>query len=194
MDALLWPGMTLMRRMRVTAKFATVLLLLLVPLTISLLLGGIRTTRQIDEADRERHGLTYVEPLVRLVAQIAEVRQEAAAGRLVDRAALPAVHDVDEVDARYGDDFGVHPQWLRLRDRVRELTGGLLSSAEAGRSAARRSRRRSSWSGRSPTRAGSSWTPRSTATTSSWRSPTGSPGCCWPRPPHRNGTRWPVTR
>ena len=81
MDALLWPGMSLMRRLRVTAKSAVVFLLLLVPLTMSLVLGAVRATEQIDDADRERDGLSYVEPLVRLVAQLAEVRQTAAAGR-----------------------------------------------------------------------------------------------------------------
>ena len=60
MDALLWPGMSLMRRMRVTAKFAVVFLLLLVPLTMSLVLGAVRATQQIHDADRERDGLAYV--------------------------------------------------------------------------------------------------------------------------------------
>jgi diguanylate cyclase (GGDEF)-like protein len=133
MDALLWPGMSLMRRLRVTSKFAVVLFLLLVPLTMSLLLGALRATEQIADAERERSGLVYVEPLVRLVAELAEVRQEAVAGRVVGTSALPASRDVAAADADLGDAFDVHPQWLRLRERLTELTEGGL---DAGRTAA----------------------------------------------------------
>jgi len=135
-DALLRPGMSLMRRMRVTAKFAVVFLLLLVPLTMSLVLGAVRATRQIEVAERERDGLSYVEPLVRLVAELAEVRQAAAAGRPASRSSIPASRDVAEADRRFGDSFDVHPQWLRLRDRLTEITDGSLDATRTGAAAA----------------------------------------------------------
>jgi diguanylate cyclase (GGDEF)-like protein len=127
--------MSLMRRLRVASKFAVVLLLLLVPLALSLVLGAVRATRQIDVAQAERDGLAYVEPLVRLVAELAEVRQDAANGRTATGAGLPAARDVAEVDVRFGDAFDVHPQWLRLNSRLGELSGGTLTPAQTGAAA-----------------------------------------------------------
>ncbi|MBI4942922.1 MAG: GGDEF domain-containing protein, partial [Actinobacteria bacterium] len=136
MDALLWPGMLLIRRLRVATKFAAVLLLLLVPLTVSLALSGARATAQITDAGLERDGLTYVEPLVRIVAELSEVRQQAAAGRSTTAADLPARRDVEEVDARLGDVFNVHPQWLRLREQLTRITDGSLTPPQQALAAA----------------------------------------------------------
>ena len=136
MDTLLWPGMLVMRRLRVATKFAAVLLLLLVPLTATLVLGALRANRQIDDAQLEQQGLTFVEPLVRLTAQLSLVRQHSAQGVPATTADLPAQRDVAAADARLGDDFDVHPQWLRLRAQLTRITDGSLTAAEQGSAAA----------------------------------------------------------
>ena len=136
MDTLLWPGMLVMRRLRVATKFAAVLLLLLVPLTVSLVLGAVRANRQIEDAALEQQGLTYVEPLVRLTAQLSLVRQLSAQGVAATPSDLPAQRDVAAADDRYGDAFDVHPQWLRLRAQLTRLTDGSLSASAQGPAAA----------------------------------------------------------
>ena len=80
MDRLLHPGMRLMRRMGVTAKFGLVTVLLLLPLTIVVGTSFAESTGRLQAVDAERSGLRVAAPLVQLVVQLAQAQDAAARG------------------------------------------------------------------------------------------------------------------
>jgi diguanylate cyclase (GGDEF)-like protein len=123
MDALLKPGMRLMRRLRVVDKFIALGLLLLVPLVVSLGSGWSAGSREITFAQRERDGVRLAVPLVQLVAVLADLqaghgattgaRDEDAPAQL-----RAAVDQVNAADAAVGARLGMHDRWVRLRSQV----------------------------------------------------------------------------
>ncbi|MGZ4624795.1 MAG: putative bifunctional diguanylate cyclase/phosphodiesterase [Kineosporiaceae bacterium] len=78
MDRALRPGMRLMRRMGITAKFGVVTLLLLIPLTIGVGSGYAESTGRLRSAAQERAGLRVAAPLVQLVIQLAQTQDAAS--------------------------------------------------------------------------------------------------------------------
>jgi diguanylate cyclase (GGDEF)-like protein len=123
MDALLRPGMRLMRRLGVAGKFITIGLLLLVPLLVSV--SGVWTagSRDITSAQRERDGLRVAAPLVRLLAVLAEEQEEreersAPATRDGSLQLQAALDDVDAAEAAVGARLGLYEGWRQLRDEV----------------------------------------------------------------------------
>jgi diguanylate cyclase (GGDEF)-like protein len=128
MDALLRPGMRLMRRFGVAGRFIVIGLVLLIPLLVSVAGGWSAGSRDITFAQRERDGLRLEVPLVRLVAVLAEqvdnpaaragdgsgVRDQKWSGQLQQ-----ALADVDTADAAVGARLGLHAGWLALREAAR---------------------------------------------------------------------------
>lgn len=120
MDALLRPGMRLMRRLGVAGKFLTIGLLLLVPLLVSVAGGWSAGSRDITFTQRERDGLRLTVPLVRLLAVLAERQEDRSARVSQDESAQlrAALADVDAAARTYGPRLGVHGSWPQLRDEV----------------------------------------------------------------------------
>ena len=163
MDALLRPGMRLMRRLRVTGKFITIGLVLLVPLLVSSVGGWSAGSRDITFATRERDGLRLTVPLVQLVAALADEQGEPA-GRLPSARIRDAVAEVDAAEAR-SDTVG---RARALAHAARPTAGGRPgdpTSAQASPSWLRPSRPPRSTSGGWPT-------PRTSSSTRSWTATT----------------------
>jgi diguanylate cyclase (GGDEF)-like protein len=114
MDRLLGPGMRLMRRLRVAAKFVAVLTLLVVPLSLAVS-GPVRSAgREVSAAARERQGLTMARPLALLVLRIDADRFLPAGVRDLGT----SLSDADAADRAVGSRLGVHGDWLRVRALV----------------------------------------------------------------------------
>jgi diguanylate cyclase (GGDEF)-like protein len=128
MDALLRPGMQLIRRLRVAGKFIAIGLLLLIPLPVSMSGGWAASSRDITFVQREREGLRLAVPLVQLAAVLAS-RPDGADGAAQ---LASAVAEADAADAVVGVRLGVHDAWLRLREDV--LRSGSSSSPADGTS------------------------------------------------------------
>jgi hypothetical protein len=67
----------------------------------------------------ERHGVEYLRPLTQLAGTLTDAWVSAVAGDRTDPQAIRlAVMAVEPVDARYGEQLGVHPAWVDLQQRV----------------------------------------------------------------------------
>jgi diguanylate cyclase (GGDEF)-like protein len=120
-DRALLPGMRLMRRMGITAKFGVVTLLLLLPLTIGVGSGFAESTGRLRAAQAERAGLRLAAPLVQLVIQLAQT-QDAAARGIPPARGLPAVEPVEAAVAEVGAQLGATGAWHRARPDLDALT------------------------------------------------------------------------
>ena len=121
MDRLLHPGMRLMRRMGVTAKFGLVTVLLLLPLTIVVGTSFAESTGRLQAVDAERSGLRVAAPLVQLVVQLAQA-QDAAARGLAPPPRLTAVDAVDAAVREAGPRLPIDAAWQDARRDVVALT------------------------------------------------------------------------
>ena len=102
-------------------------LALLVPMGVSLASLNSQTGADLAFTDREREGITYLRPLVRLVSATVDAQSAAVAGKPLDVTRLKAAaHDVDVVDAQLGSVLGTTDRWGNLRTRLDQLgtTGG----------------------------------------------------------------------
>jgi len=126
-DRALQPGMRLMRRMGITAKFGLVTLLLLIPLTIGVGSGYAESTGRLRSVAQERAGLRVAAPLVQLVIQLAQARE--AAGR---RAPAPyRLTAVDLVESATQDAARLGPFDPRLVDRWHRARADVDAAAAA---------------------------------------------------------------
>ncbi len=121
MDRALLPGMRLMRRMGITAKFGVVTFLLLLPLTIGVGSGFAESTGRLRATEQERAGLRLAAPLVQLVVQLAQT-QDAAARGIPPARGLPAVGPVEAAVAEVGAQLGATGDWQRARPDIEALT------------------------------------------------------------------------
>jgi hypothetical protein len=102
-------------------------LALLVPLGVSLASLSTQTSANLTFTDRERDGVTYLRPLVRLVSATVDAQSAAVAGKAPDVMRLKAAaHDVDTADAQLGSILGTTDRWGDLRTQLDQLgtTGG----------------------------------------------------------------------
>ena len=120
MDHFLRPGMRLMRRFALAGKFITIALILLVPLSITTGAMLVHATDEVRVNSTGRRGLALAQPLALLVTDLYEWRIAAVTGREHPDLAA-AVRAVDTVEHATGDDFGLHPDWVRLRTQVLQL-------------------------------------------------------------------------
>ena len=127
MDVLLSPGIRLMRRLRVTGKFVTIGLFLLIPLLVTVSGAWSAGARDIDFAARERDGLRLEVPLVELVAVLSNAqadgiaRSSGGSGHPVGEQAADlraALDQVDAADRQVGGRLGTHQGWQHLRDQI----------------------------------------------------------------------------
>ncbi len=121
MDRALLPGMRLMRRMGITAKFGLVTLLLLLPLTIGVGSGFAESTGRLEATRHERAGLRLAAPLVQLVIQLAQT-QDAAARGIPPARGLPAVGLVEAAVHEVGPELGAVEAWREARRDLDALT------------------------------------------------------------------------
>jgi len=112
--ALLRPAVALMQRCRFGLKFGLVVLVLVVPASFAT--WQFRAAKQfnIEIAIKERHGLVYLTPAVRLMAQEVSARGVAVRGQ--SGSAAPArmtalETEIDGIVARYGGEYGNHDTW-----------------------------------------------------------------------------------
>jgi diguanylate cyclase (GGDEF)-like protein len=122
-DRALQPGMRLMRKMGITAKFGVVTFILFVPMTIGVASGYGESTGRLRSAELEQQGLRLAAPLVQLVIQLAQT-QDAAARGIPPPQRLSAVDLVDAADRDAADDDDLHvtESWRRARADVEAVT------------------------------------------------------------------------
>jgi diguanylate cyclase (GGDEF)-like protein len=121
MEFALRPGMRLMRRLGVAGKFGLIAVLLLLPLCTSMTASFRDSTGQIAFADREREGLRYVKPLVRLMIELTQTRNLAQHGQDGGDVWVGIVRELDEITAQHGDQLAVRGDWTRLRADVQAV-------------------------------------------------------------------------
>ena len=131
MDRALLPGMRLMRRMGITAKFGLVTLLLLLPLTIGVGSGFAESTGRLQATERERAGLRLAAPLVQLTIQLAQT-QDAAARGLAPAQGLPAVGLVEAAVHDVGAQLGAVDAWRDARRDLDALTAPATADQAVG--------------------------------------------------------------
>jgi diguanylate cyclase (GGDEF)-like protein len=134
-DRLLRPGMRLMRRMGVTAKFGLVTVLLLLPLTIGVGSGFTESTDRLRAVASERAGLRLAAPLVQLVVQLAQTEDAAARG-LPPPPRLTAVDAVDAAVREVGARLPLGMSWRDARSAVTAVTDENRPAAAAALAAA----------------------------------------------------------
>ena len=119
MDRALRPGMRLMRKMGMTAKFGIVTFILFVPMTIGVASGYAESTGRLRSAELEQQGLRLAAPLVQLVIQLAQT-QDAAARGIPPPRRLTAVDLVDAATRNTAEDADLHVDetWRRARADV----------------------------------------------------------------------------
>ena len=101
------------------------ILLLLVPLGLSLTTLWQSTGSDLTFDARERDGVRYLRPLVRLLSTTLDAQNAAVAGTAVDADAVrAALKDVDGVDDRVGATLGTTVRWTDLKARLDTLTAG----------------------------------------------------------------------
>ena len=84
---------------------------------------GIEADRQTLQA--ERTGASYLRPLTRLLAELANAHSATVSRRPIDAVALTAAANaVAEADAAYGDGLQTGQRWADLSTAVTALTGG----------------------------------------------------------------------
>ena len=121
MDLVLRPGMRVMRRLGVAGKLGTIALVLLVPLSISIVGGYVGTRGQITATELERDGLALTQPLIHLLTEIETERNAVLEGEVPSVVRLTSLHDAGAATARYGSQFAVDSQWRLLRGRLSQL-------------------------------------------------------------------------
>ena len=110
---------------------ALVALCLVLPLVGTLAALYSQTSASITFTDRERDGVTYLRPLVRLLSATVDAQSTAVAGTAVDGARLKAAsHDVEAVNAQLGAVLSTTDRWGELRTRLDQL-GGSGGNAQA---------------------------------------------------------------
>ena len=117
MDRALRPGMRLMRALGVSGKFAVIAVLLVLPLVVSLGAAWSHASGDLRSADREREGLEYAAPLVRLSTQM---WLSADADQAVVRP--DSITGMDAVNRKLGERLNVSDQWIRLRRLLAPLS------------------------------------------------------------------------
>ena len=93
---------------------------------------GIESDRQTVAA--ERAGASYLRPLTRLLAELANAQSATASRRPIDAVALTAAANaVSEADAAHGDRLQTRQRWVDLSKAVAELVGaGPTGGSAAG--------------------------------------------------------------
>ncbi|HET9657542.1 MAG TPA: hypothetical protein VFP72_19480 [Kineosporiaceae bacterium] len=95
---------------------------LLVPYVVAVALFWNDSGSQLGATAGEREGVTYLRPLVQLLAVTADQQSLDVAGTPGDGEALrAAIRELDVVDAQFGDSLGTRDRWSALRQRL----GGL---------------------------------------------------------------------
>ena len=112
--ALLRPAIALMQRCRFGLKFGVVVLVLVVPAGFAT--WQFRQAKQfnVEIAIKERHGLVYLTPAVRLMAQEVSARSLAVRGQSASgaQAGVTALeNEIDGIVGRYGGEYGNRATW-----------------------------------------------------------------------------------
>jgi diguanylate cyclase (GGDEF)-like protein len=115
MKALLQPGMRLMRRLSVPAKLAFLAVILLLPAVVTGVTAEVGQADLTESIARERQGLAYARPLVRLSIQIGQLRDEVTAGGHPETISLSAVREVDQIDTDLAGVLDVHAEWQNTK-------------------------------------------------------------------------------
>lgn len=111
---------------------AVLVVALVVPLGVTAALLWVRAGKVSTPAQAERDGVTYLRPLVRLLAEATDQQSLDVAGTPGTGDALrAAIAKVDAVDASLGVQLGAHDRWTNVRRRL----GALIETPPADGSA-----------------------------------------------------------
>lgn len=108
---------------------------LAVPFIIAVSLMWTHTGEELADTNSERQGVTYLRPLVRLLAAAADQQSLDVTGTPSNGGALSAaIQDVTKVDAALGEALGVHDRWADVQQQLNELIGSPPAASSAYRS------------------------------------------------------------
>lgn len=123
--------MKLMSNLKLTAKFVLIGAVFAVPLATLFYFFFTGISDTINFAKSERNGLTYLQPVLRSLANTTEFQQAATLntlGKKVDTASFVAAidkdfQDIEAVDSKFGADFKSSEDFKKLRTAWTELKG-----------------------------------------------------------------------
>ena len=135
------PSITLMNRLRYAWKFLLIGVLVAIPLGYVLYLQNDISTERIDFNERERSGVSWVEPAREFLYQVERRRVTAVAVALglssfnsdfnaATDEADKAVKKVNEMDAEYGADLRTTKKWVQARTLWENLKKQKLTTAD----------------------------------------------------------------
>jgi methyl-accepting chemotaxis protein len=122
LDALAAPTRTLLGRMKLSAKFALISLVLLSPLGFVVQRYAASQNASAEFSSLEQVGMRFVEPAFALQELLTTARSQAVAGEAVDSAAIRAqMGTLDTLDAEIGAEIAISDAWNTLRADVNGL-------------------------------------------------------------------------
>lgn len=119
-------------RLRRTLVVVAVLVGVLVPYAVAMSVWWSNVADDASFAARERNGVHYLGPLVRLLGAETDVQSAAVAGATPNtEAVLAAIPAVDQVDSTLGSGLGTQQRWADLRGRLQTLLNSPGTGAAA---------------------------------------------------------------
>lgn len=119
-------------RMRRVLVVVLVVLAVLIPYGVTLALLWSDLSTRLTVAERERDGVTYLAPLVRVLSATADVQSVTVAGARPDTTEIrAAIGAVDVMDNRLGAELGTQERWADVSNRL----DALLQAPPAGQTA-----------------------------------------------------------
>lgn len=107
--------------LRAFAPLALQLITVITVIALFVLVWGVRSDDS-ERHGREQNGVQYVGALNKLLPVLVDAQSTAVSGKPVGKDKFAdALDAVDEVDAKYGSDFGTTNRWSGLRSRVEAL-------------------------------------------------------------------------
>jgi methyl-accepting chemotaxis protein len=128
-DVLVAPSRNLLGRLRLSAKFALIALVLLSPLGFVLQRYAASQNASADFSKLEQVGMTFVEPAFALQSQLVGARTQAVDGEAIDSAAIRAtMGKLDTLDSEIGEQIAVSDAWNTLRADINGLLDASFDS------------------------------------------------------------------
>ena len=119
-------------RMRRVLVVVLLVLAVLIPYGVTLALLWSDLSTRLTVAERERDGITYLAPLVRLLSATADVQSVTVAGARPDTTEIrAAIGAVDVMDNRLGAELGTQERWADVSNRL----DALLQAPPSGQAA-----------------------------------------------------------
>ncbi len=123
------PSAAVVGRLRLRAKFALILVVLVAPLAFVLRAYGEAQSSSRAFSARELDGATFVRPALALETALVDARHRATEGSTIDHTAIAsAVASVDAAAVSVGPAIAVDDDWAALRAQIDGLVNGVTDA------------------------------------------------------------------